>query len=157
MEQIEVVVNAFKAESLDKPKRLVFGWAMVSTEKADDKGQPYVDTQNTYIPQNVILNSSYDFMLHSRKSDDMHDEKQVGTVVYAWPFLDGFIVPFAVPAEKRGFAIGVTFDQATFDKFERGEYTGFSVGGMATAKMLQPGHCPECEKPYADCPHGGSP
>lgn len=154
MDEIEVVVNAFKAERTHKAKRLVFGWAMVATEKASSNNDPYVDTQNTYIPQDVILEASYDFMLHSRKSDDMHNEKTVGTVIYAWPFLDGYIEPFATPGEKRGFSIAVSFDQKTFDKFERGEYTGFSVGGLATAKMIPDGHCPECEKPRTQCVHG---
>lgn len=154
MEGKLVIVNAFKAECMDTPMRLVCGWAMVATEKASQANDPYMDTQNTYIPQNVIMHSAYDFMLHSRKSDDMHDESQVGTVVFAWPFLDGYIAPFAVPGEKRGFAIGVTFNQRTFDKFAIGEYTGFSVGGIATAKMIPEGHCPECEKPRDKCPHG---
>lgn len=145
----EVVIE-FAAVPVAKTKgkrNLVCGWAMVSVE---DDGCYYVDTQKTYLSQDLILDSALDFMANSRKSDDMHGERQRGTTILAWPFLDEFC-QFPLPIQKRGFAIGVTFDDEIFAKFESGEYTGFSVGGVATAKLLPPGVCPECEKAYGDC------
>lgn len=146
----EIVINftAVPVAKAKNDKNLVLGWAMVSVE---EDGKFYTDTQGTYLSQKLVFDSAVDFMLHSRKSDDMHDERQRGVVVMAWPFLDGLSDEFALPAAKRGFAIGVSFDDVTFKKYESGEYTGFSAGGTATAKLLAPGSCPECELPSAVC------
>lgn len=137
-----------KIEKEQPGLQTVFGWAMVAVEK---DGRYYIDTQGTYLSASLILRSATKFMRLSRKSDDRHDEKTVGEVVFAWPFFDAFKA-FGLPDKKRGLAVGVQYDdKSIFDKFLSGEYTGFSTGGWATAKMLADGVCPECEKPEAEC------
>lgn len=141
----------FKVLKVDAGRRLVFGYAMVAV----DKGQIYVDSDKSYIPQDVILDSAIDFMLHSRKSDEMHNERTQGDVLFAWPFLDGISDDIAQPADgTRGLAVGVRFTPAVFAKFQSGEYTGFSGGGDAMAKFFKSDTmCPECEVEKSTCKH----
>lgn len=146
------VIAGGTVKKVDAERRLVMGWAMVAV----DKGLAYIDNDKSHIPQDVIMNSALDFMLHSRKSDVMHNEHAEGTVVFAWPFLDGYSDEFAQPSDgTRGFAIGVRFSPAVFAKFESGEYTGFSTGGDAMAMFVSEDQCPACNKPKVMCPHGG--
>lgn len=153
MSQVNVIAHSapFKVLKVDAGRRLVFGYAMVSV----DKGRLYVDSDKSYIPQDVVFDSAIDFMLHSRKSDEMHDERTKGDVLFAWPFLDGIGDQFPLPADgTRGLAIGVQFQPAVFAKFESGEYTGFSTGGNAMARFYSSEDmCPECEVSKASCKH----
>lgn len=143
--------------AMDTGRRLVFGWAMVA--KVD--GTPYTDTDKSHLPQDVILDSSLDFMLHSRVADQMHLEKAEGVVVYALPLLDDvggvdLMGPAGITSTKKGLYIGVQFSPAVFAKFQSGEYTGFSVAGDAMAEFYPEGTCPACRGPATACGHGVS-
>lgn len=110
---------------VDESLGLVLGYAMVCTEN----GEPYYDLQGDYIPEDVMLKASLDFMEHSQIADEMHDDKDHGTVVFAWPMTADVAKAFGIETSKTGLMIGVRPEPSMLAKFKRGELKGFSIGG----------------------------
>lgn len=111
---------------VDKGLGLIFGWAIVCTE--DDR--PYYDTQGDYIPEDVMLKASSDFMQSDRVSLDMHNGESEGQVVFAMPITKEIADSMGILTDKTGLMIAVKPDSdAMLERYAKGEYTGFSIGG----------------------------
>ena len=118
---------------VDEGLGLIFGYAIVC--KVD--GEDYFDKQDDHIPEDSMLEASFDFMLHSRVQGDMHkkDEEgntvQSGTVVYAFPMTTDIAESLNIQVEKTGLLIAMKpSDPEILQKFKDGTYTGFSIGGQ---------------------------
>ena len=110
---------------VDESLGLVFGWAIVCTEN----GQPYVDTQGDYIPDEAMLKAATKFAKGARTGGDMH-RMEDGTVRHLFPLTAEIAKAFGISTDKTGLMIAMEPDsQDTLDMFKRGERTGFSIGG----------------------------
>lgn len=111
---------------VDEALGVVFGWAIICTEKGED----YFDVQDDHIPEAAMLKASADFMAHSRVLGDMHQKAEGGAVVFCFPMTGDIAAAFGITTEKTGLMIGVKPASAeTLAKFQSGEYSGFSIGG----------------------------
>ncbi len=117
--------KVIKAEGVNEELGLVFGWGII----CEIDGEPYFDLQNDHIPQDAMLKAVTDFQLHSRATDDMHDEVARGVVVHGFPLTDEVCDAFGIECEKRGWMIAAQPGAEICAKFASGEYTGFSIGG----------------------------
>ena len=115
-----------KVNSVDKSLGLVFGWGIIC--KKD--GLPYIDHGDDHIPENEMLEATYDFMKNSQVVDDMHDQEEHGTVVYSMPLTEEIAKAYNIESNIYGWMVGVKPDPDLFEKFVSGEYTGFSIGGV---------------------------
>lgn len=118
---------------VDSGRRLVFGWAQICTKNGED----YYDTDNQHFPEDVTLGDSEsgwtEFMMQARVHKAMHDGESIGEVVYAFPAFDDIMKSLGFEtAAQTGIITGVYVeDDDTLEKFHKGEYTGFSIGGSA--------------------------
>lgn len=117
---------------VDEGLGLVFGWAIVCTEK----GEPYYDLQGDFIPEDVMLEGVSDFMKSARASKDMHKGSQVGVIVHSMPLTKDIAEAFGVQTEKTGWMVAMQPDSAAMLKqFRDGERTGFSIGGFSAYEL----------------------
>lgn len=128
----EEVLKA-KVLNVDESLGLVFGWAMVSKVRDED----YFDTQGHHIPEDVMLKGAADFMQHSNIAKDMHEGKQVGSYVFAFPLTTEIKKAMQIECPYSGFMIAMKPDTPElFNKFKSGAYTGFSIGGKGISEEV---------------------
>lgn len=123
----EAFNTAVKVCKVDASQGLVFGFAWICMEK----DQPYFDLQGEHTPENVMLEASTDFMKNSRTAKAMHDGEPIGEVIYGLPLTTDLAKSLDLKTDKTGFIIGMAPNAAALAKFASGEFTGFSIGGMA--------------------------
>lgn len=111
---------------VDDSLGLVFGWAIVCKEK----GTEYFDVQGDHIPEDAMLKAAADFMSDHRVAKEMHWGDQVGKYVFAWPMTAEIAKAMGIQTDKTGLMVCAKFSPEVFDKFKRGELTGFSIGGQ---------------------------
>jgi hypothetical protein len=111
---------------VDDSLGLVFGWGIICTEN----GEPYFDLQGDHIPVDAMLKSTTDFMLHSRATDEMHDNVAKGVTVHSFPMTTDIADSYGMTTEREGWMIAVDPGEEILAKFRSGEYTGFSIGGV---------------------------
>lgn len=118
---------------VDSSLGLVLGWAIVS--KVD--GEPYFDLQGDYIPEDVMLDASVDFMEKSRAAKAMHAGPDRGSILFAFPMTDEVAKAYGFDTGgKTGLMVAAKFDSDVLAKFDSGEYTGFSIGGLGTREAV---------------------
>ncbi len=112
---------------VDMDHGLVMGFAIV----CHHEGEPYYDLQKDHIPEESMLNAAVEFMSGERVVGDMHQEKEGGKVVFAWPMTKDIAKSFGFEEPKTtGLMIAIKPEsQKMLEKFKSGEYTGFSIGG----------------------------
>ena len=122
---------------VNKRLGLVFGYAIV----CEIDGVPYYDTQGDYIPEHAMLKAATEYMLSDREAKEMHVGGHKGTIVFAFPMMSDVMSAMGIVARKTGLVIGMKPDSAEMlDKFETGEYQGFSIGGSrVTDKVVEEG------------------
>lgn len=107
---------------------VIIGFAMVSKVN----GREYVDVQGHHIPEDVMMKAAVDFMSGDRPALDMHGGEPVGQVLFGFPLTQDVADALQIETRKTGFLVGMKpRDKKMLKKFLRGEYTGFSIGGMA--------------------------
>ena len=111
----------------------MFGFAIVCKEAGED----HYDLQGHHIPEDVMLEAAADFALNSRIAKDMHDKSDRGEGVYGevafiFPLTTEIAKSFGIQTEKTGLMIAMKPDATMLEKFAKGEYTGFSIGGNGT-------------------------
>jgi hypothetical protein len=114
-----------KIEKVDESLGLVFGWGIICSEK----GAPYFDLQGDHIPAAAMMKAACDFQIHSRATDDMHDNVADGVVVFSFPMTVDVAKAFGIECEREGWMIAAKPGPEILAKFQSGEYTGFSIGG----------------------------
>lgn len=110
---------------IDEELGLVFGWAIICTEK----GEPYFDLQKDHIPDSTMLVSSTDFMKNSRAATEMHLRSDAGSVIFAFPLTAEIAKAFSIQTDRTGLMIAMAPDDEMLSKFKSEELTGFSIGG----------------------------
>ena len=111
---------------------LVFGWAIICTEK----GIPHFDLQGDHIPETVMLDGVTDFMKHARVAKDMHTGDQIGAIVHSMPLTKEIADAFDIATQKTGWMVAMAPDSSEILKqFRDGDRTGFSIGGGCTYEL----------------------
>ena len=111
---------------VDDSLGLVMGFAIICTES----GEPYFDLQGDHVPESTMLKSALDFMEHSQVAKEMHQGERAGTVVFAFPLTDDIAKAFGILTIRTGLMIAMRPDEDMLQKFQLGELTGFSIGGI---------------------------
>jgi len=128
-ENFEVRAEVVK---IDDSLGLVMGHAIVC--KVD--GEPYFDLQGDHIPEDSMLKAALDFMEHSQVAGHMHERDddgkaiKAGSVVFAFPLTDEIAKAFGIETRVTGLMIAMRPDEDMLKRFQLGELTGFSIGGL---------------------------
>jgi hypothetical protein len=130
-----------KVSSISDELGVVFGWAIVCTEK----GKPYydlnIDWEGPYagervpehIPEPTMLKACLEFMdTADRPGNEMHAGPELGKFVCAFPLTADIAKAMGITSEKTGLMVGYMPPPAVLAKFKSGEYTGFSIEGWRT-------------------------
>ena len=123
----------FEIAKADPGIGVIFGWACVS--KVD--GADYEDSQGDVITEAAILKASAEFMEMSRAGKVAHNGPVAGKIVFALPLTEDIAKALDITCRKSGLVIGFKpTDPAVLDKFAKGEYAGFSVGGWVKESRM---------------------
>lgn len=124
-----------KVTKVDLGKRMVFGWGSVCKKRCDDGAfKIYTDTDNEQFPEETTLDAWIEYMKGDRIMDNMHDEKPMGKVIFAFPLMEDIAEALGLTSalDQTGVIVGTLVDDdEVLKKFHTGEYTGFSIGGYA--------------------------
>lgn len=126
---------------LKTSSKLVYGWAMVNKIRGEDgELTPYLDTDNEYFPEEVSFKAFEEYMTGDRLVDNIHDEKPIGQIVFAFPMITEIADAFGLTEHlpQTGIIVGMRVDDPEIlKKYESGEYTGFSIGALANFEDLE--------------------
>lgn len=126
---------------LKTSSKLVYGWAMVNkVRNGDGELVDYFDTDNENFPEDVSLKAFEEYMTGDRLVDDIHDEKPIGQIVFAFPMIEDIAKAFGLAEHlpQTGIIVGMRVDNPEIlKKYETGEYTGFSIGALANFEDLE--------------------
>ena len=111
---------------VDDSLGLVMGYAIVCTED----GEPYFDLQGDHVPDDAMLKAALDFMENSQVAKEMHTGEQAGSVVFAFPMTDEIAKAFGILTNRTGLMIAMKPNDDMLKRFQLGELTGFSIGGL---------------------------
>lgn len=116
-----------KAEvaKVDEGLGLVFGWAIVCTEKGED----HYDLQGDHIPESVMVEATTDFMENARVAKEMHSGEQIGAILHSFPLTKHIADAMGIVTEKTGWMVAMKPNAGVLQKFKDNVYTGFSIGG----------------------------
>ena len=119
---------------VDEGLGLVFGWAIIS----EVNGDPYVDTQDDYIPSDVAMTAIAKYMEGDRVAKTMHVGERTGTVTMAYPMESSIMKSLGIQSDRTGVIIAMKPDTtAQLAKFADGTYSGFSIGGFAAKEAFE--------------------
>lgn len=123
-----------KVSKVDDSLGIVFGWAIVCTEK----GAPYVDLQDDNISEASMLKAAAKFAAGARVAKEMHAGGPVGTILFVYPLTAEIAKAHGIQTERTGMLIGMQPDSPeVLAKFKSGEYTGFSIGGTGRRRRVE--------------------
>ena len=111
---------------VDRGLGLVMGYAIVCKEDGED----YYDLQGDHVPEDAMLKAALDFMENGGVAKEMHRGDEAGSVVFAFPLTTDVAKALGVEARRTGLLIAMKPDPAMMKRFETGELTGFSIGGL---------------------------
>lgn len=111
---------------VDDSLGLVMGFAIVC--KRD--GEPYFDLQGDHIPEGTMMAAALDFMENSQVVKEMHEGEPVGSVVFAFPLTEDVAKAFDLTTSQTGLMIAMKPNPEMLKRFQDGELTGFSIGGL---------------------------
>lgn len=111
---------------VDEERRIVYGWASVSTEK----GRPVIDKQGDYIPPDEMEKMATKYMLSEREGKVMHSGDRTSITVHSMPMTKEIAKSFGIKTDREGWMIAQKFysDEA-WEGFKSGKYKAFSIGG----------------------------
>lgn len=110
----------FKIAKVDRDHGIVIGWGM--------QCDPDVDRER--VSGESMLQSVIKFSKQAVLPTDVeHDEIQDGQVLFHFPLTNEFAEALELEIPHEGWIVGCMPSEATLAKIDRGEITGFSVGG----------------------------
>ena len=127
----------FKQASVDEGHRLVIGWAVISS--IDD--EPYIDADDDWIPDDVVLSAAVRYAGGPRKAKVMHAGASVGQVVLVMPLTTEIQEALGVESPFSGLAVGMQLDEgaagnAALEAVKAGILKGFSIGGGLSRRKV---------------------
>ncbi len=110
---------------VDEGLGLVFGWAIICTEKGVD----HYDLQGDHIPEGVMIESVTKFMAEARVAKDMHSGDQHGDIVHSFPLTADIAKAMGIETETTGWMVAMRPSAEILKLYVSGERRGFSIGG----------------------------
>jgi len=137
LEPVSTALKRYSIAKVDESLGLVFGWAVVCKVNGEDYFDLNVDYQGEHagervpehIPEDAMLKAAADFMENSRAGNEMHNDPDVGTYIFAFPLTTEIAKAMDIQTNKTGLMIAYKPPPAVLAKFRSGEYTGFSIQG----------------------------
>lgn len=127
-------VGATGITKVDDDKRLVWGWASVSTRK----GAPVEDLQGDMIDTEDLVVAAHGFMKDYRVGGSMHSEMGIGTVVESMVFTKELQNALGIDLGMEGWLIAVKVDsEAVWKRVKSGELRAFSIGGSGRRESVR--------------------
>lgn len=127
----DTVTKASDILKVDRARRIVWGWASVSTLK----GELVVDRQGDRIAPAEMEKMADAFMRSTRAAKAMHEGEDVGEVIHSLPLTKDLAEALGIDTDREGWITGTyVADDGEWAKVLRGEYAGFSIGGTARRK-----------------------
>jgi len=113
---------------VDRERRIVWGWASVSTMK----GELVTDLQGDRITPSEMEKMADGFMRSTRAAKVMHEGDVEGEVIHSFPLTKELAEAFGIQTDREGWITGtyVTSDDA-WERALKGEFRGLSIGGRA--------------------------
>lgn len=131
----DVMLSA-EVKKLDEEQRVVWGWASV----IEEGGQVVIDKQGDVIDEAELVAAAHGFMRDARLAKAMHDGDGIGEVVESVVLTKGLQQALGIDLGKVGWLIGMhVADDAAWQSFRSGEFTGFSIGGSAVREEMADG------------------
>jgi cation transport regulator ChaB len=124
----EEAAGSFTITKVDEDRRLVMGWATVCTKG----GEPVIDLQGHIIPPRVMEDAYHDFMLSSRRGNDMHDGEVDAVIVECCCLTAEKQAAMGISLGMEGaFVVMKVLDDAKWADVKAGNRPMFSIGGRA--------------------------
>lgn len=116
---------------VDTARRIVWGWASVSTMK----GEIVTDLQGDRIAPAQMEKMADRFMRSARAAKAMHDGDDVGEVIHSFPLTKELADAFGIQTDREGWITGTYIkSDVEWQKVLKGEYHGLSIGARARRK-----------------------
>jgi cation transport regulator ChaB len=113
---------------VDRERRIVWGWASVSTMK----GELVTDLQGDRITPTEMEKMADGFMRSTRAAKVMHEGSVKGEVIHSFPLTKELAEAFSIQTDREGWITGTYItDDEEWAKALRNEYRGLSIGGRA--------------------------
>ena len=126
----------FEVKKSREDNNLVFGWAYVAK---DAKGQVVVDHSTEFMDMEDLEMSMYVYNLAFREGGEVHKGAKNGMLVESMVFTKEKQKILGIPdgVLPEGAWVGLYFpDDKTFQKVKSGEYSMFSIEGLARRKEV---------------------
>ena len=127
-----------KVAKVDSKLGLVFGFGAVSTEN----GSPYFDAHDEHVSEGELLKAALNFVEHWQIAGEEHRDDvsgevvKRGTVPFVFPLLTDVAKALDIETPTTGVLVALKPDPEMLAKFESGELTGFSMGGLAQRRAV---------------------
>jgi len=127
-----------KVAKVDSKLGLVFGFGAVSMEK----GARYFDAHDEHVSEAELLKGALNFVEHWQIAGEEHRDgasgevEKRGTVPFVFPLLTDVAKALGIESETHGILVALKPDAEMMAKFESGELTGFSMGGVARRREV---------------------
>jgi hypothetical protein len=126
--------NSFQIAKTVPAKQQVFGWASVA---ALASGETVIDSHDHVIPPDELESAVYEFNMLHRDLDENHTDTVQGTLIESLMVTPDKLekMGLAPDALPTGWWVGFWIaDPAVFQKVVNGEYSMFSIAGMAVVE-----------------------
>lgn len=118
----------FKVLKVDEEQRIIFGWGSVT--KVDD--ELVEDLQGDVIETETLHKAVNEFMKGIRVGKLEHQGDAVGQIVHSFPVSKDICEALEIQTNKEGWIVGFYVqDDALWNQVKSGEYSEFSIGGVA--------------------------
>lgn len=112
---------------------IAFGWAIIC--KID--GEDYFDLQEDHVEEDALVEAMADFMESARPSKAMHKGGKCGQVLFALPLTTDIAESLGIQTRITGLAIGLKPDPEQLEKWDSGDFRGFSIGGTHLSYVVE--------------------
>lgn len=117
----------------DTERRIVWGWASVST----DDGELVYDSQGDSITPDEMSKMADEFMASVRTAKVMHSGKRTGEILHSFPVTKELADAFGLEMKREGWIIGMkVHDDDTWAAVKSGDFPAFSIGGWGERRAL---------------------
>lgn len=122
---------------VDEERRLAFGWAYV----ADDDGNVIVDHSGDFVDKIALPDledAAYEYVLHSREADDMHERfDNIAKLVESVFITPDKLKAMGLEGGRTGLWIGFKVsDDDVWEKIKDGTYSAFSIRGSGRREAV---------------------
>ena len=114
-----------KVEKLQRSHGVLLGWALLTK----DGNKPYTDLDGDQFDEADAFDAFVDFS-KAATLGVMHEEEDSGQILSVMPLTTEVQKALGLESDKAGLAVVVKPSAALLKRYEAGELTGFSVGGI---------------------------